>query len=52
MTIETMRRGTYPIFGFGPAGDHPWIQALARGGGEASPEWWKEAAVYSTPPCP
>lgn len=52
MTIEMMRRGTYPVFGFGPAGDHPWIQALARGGGEASPEWWKEAAVYSTPACP
>lgn len=52
MTIEMMRGGTYPVFGFGPAGDHPWIQALARGGGEASPEWWKEAAVYPTPACP
>jgi phosphosulfolactate synthase len=41
-TIEATRRGMYPVFGFGPAGDHPWIVSLAKNDGKASDEWWRE----------
>ncbi|MBI2985693.1 MAG: phosphosulfolactate synthase [Deltaproteobacteria bacterium] len=41
-TIESVRRGIYPVFGFGPAGDHPWITSLAAHDGVASEGWWKE----------
>ena len=45
-TIEATRRGTHPIFGFGPAGDHPWIHSTLLHGGKADPEWWKEFPAY------
>ncbi|MBI4489248.1 MAG: phosphosulfolactate synthase [Deltaproteobacteria bacterium] len=41
-TIEAMRRGLYPVFGFGPAGDHPWISSVAAHDGQASEGWWRE----------
>lgn len=50
--IEAIRKGRYPIFGFGPAGDMPWMKALEVGKGKVSPEWWKAAAVYETPVAP
>jgi phosphosulfolactate synthase (CoM biosynthesis protein A) len=41
-TIEDIRRGLYPVFGFGPAGDHPWIVSVAEHDGKASEGWWRE----------
>jgi phosphosulfolactate synthase len=41
-TIESMRRGMYPVFGFGPAGDHPWISSTALHDGHAPEGWWRE----------
>lgn len=40
--MEHVRLGTWPVFGFGELGDHPFMQALERSGG-AMPqgEWWK-----------
>lgn len=48
-TIEATRLGTHPIFGFGPAGDHPWIHSTLDHGGSASPTWWKEYPTYPSP---
>ena len=47
--LEATRRGTHPIFGFGPAGDHPWIHSTSVHDGVASPEWWKEFSAYPSP---
>ena len=44
-TLESVRRGLYPTFGFGPAGDHSWIKSLAVNDGQASKEWWREFPV-------
>lgn len=38
--LEHTRLGTWPIFGFGSLGDHPYIKSLERGGGVASETWW------------
>lgn len=40
--LEHTRLGTWPIFGFGPPGDHPYIKSLERGGGIASKSWWRD----------
>lgn len=48
-TIEATRRGTHPIFGFGPAGDHPWIHSTMEHGGRASEKWWQEYPAYPSP---
>lgn len=41
--LEHVRLGTWPVFGFGPPGDHPYMQALERaGGGAVSAGWWQE----------
>lgn len=40
--LEHTRRGTWPIFGFGPLGDHPYIKSLAEGNGRASETWWRD----------
>ncbi len=41
--MEHIRLGTWPVFGFGELGDHPFMQALERsGGGMPKGEWWKE----------
>ncbi len=44
-TLESVRRGFYPTFGFGPAGDHPWIKSLVTHGGKASEQWWREFPI-------
>jgi phosphosulfolactate synthase len=38
--LEEIRGGTFPAFG-APAGDHPWLASLIRGGGKAAPDWWR-----------
>ena len=40
--LEDTRRGTWPIFGFGELGDHPWIRSYLMGDGKPSPTWWKD----------
>lgn len=40
--LEHTRLGTWPIFGFGPLGDHPYIKSLEREGGAASATWWRD----------
>ena len=40
--MEHIRLGTWPVFGFGELGDHPYMQALERSQGAAPQgEWWK-----------
>ncbi len=41
-TLESVRRGFYPTFGFGPAGDHPWIKSVVTHDGNAAEKWWRE----------
>jgi len=40
--LEHTRLGTWPIFGFGPPGDHPYIKSLEKGNGVASRTWWTD----------
>lgn len=40
--VEHIRLGTWPVFGFGELGDHPYMQALEAGSGAASPTWWRD----------
>jgi phosphosulfolactate synthase len=35
--LEALRAGSHPIFGFGSAGNYPWIRAW----GEGRDDWWK-----------
>ncbi len=37
--LEHVRRGTWPIFGLGLRGDHPWIHALHEG--RTDGPWWR-----------
>ena len=46
--LEATRHGTLPIFGFGPAGDHPWINSLAKHDGKEGEKWWQEFPAYRT----
>lgn len=40
--LEHIRLGTWPVFGFGDLGDHPFMQALETTGGTLpTGEWWK-----------
>ena len=40
--MEHIRLGTWPVFGFGELGDHPFMQALEAGHGKMpTGEWWK-----------
>lgn len=40
--MEHIRLGTWPVFGFGELGDHPYMQALEKSEGAAPQgEWWK-----------
>lgn len=40
--LEHVRLGTWPVFGFGELGDHPFMQALEHSGGALpNNEWWK-----------
>jgi len=47
-TLEHTRQGIYPVFGFGPAGDHPWINSIAKRGGKERKKWWQEFPPYRT----
>jgi phosphosulfolactate synthase len=39
--LEHIRLGTWPVFGFGPLGDHPYMQALERSQGTLPTDaWW------------
>lgn len=39
--LEHVRLGTWPVFGFGGLGDHPFMQALEKtGGAMPNNEWW------------
>jgi phosphosulfolactate synthase len=40
--LEHVRLGTWPVFGFGDLGDHPYMQALERSGGaRPNDAWWQ-----------
>lgn len=40
--VEHIRLGTWPVFGFGDLGDHPFMQALERTGGKLPTDaWWQ-----------
>jgi phosphosulfolactate synthase len=40
--LEHVRLGTWPVFGFGELGDHPYMQALEQSqGARPTGEWWK-----------
>src|SRR5690606_23443515 len=43
--LEQVRLGTWPVFGFGPIGDHPYMQSLERHGGVADECWWEEIPI-------
>lgn len=47
-TLEHTRQGIYPVFGFGPAGDHPWINSIAAHDGKEGKRWWQEFPAYRT----
>jgi phosphosulfolactate synthase len=38
--MEHTRRGTWPIFGLGELGNHPWISALHEG--RTDQDWWSK----------
>jgi phosphosulfolactate synthase len=40
--LEALRSGHHPIFGFGQAGNYPWLRSLAAGGGQPSQTWWRD----------
>ena len=44
--MEHIRLGTWPVFGFGELGDHPFMQALEkRQDGAPLGEWWKAIPI-------
>ena len=44
--LEHIRLGTWPVFGFGDLGDHPFMQALEQSGGKLpTGEWWRAIAM-------
>jgi phosphosulfolactate synthase len=47
--LEHTRQGIYPIFGFGPAGDHPWINSISKRDGKEGEKWWQEFPAVPTP---
>jgi phosphosulfolactate synthase len=42
--LEHVRLGTWPVFGFGALGDHPYMQALEKAGPDGTPSatWWRD----------
>jgi len=46
--LEHIRLGTWPVFGFGSLGDHPYMQSLVKGNGKASSTWWKDIPIETT----
>jgi phosphosulfolactate synthase len=47
--LEATRHGTLPAFGFGPAGDHPWMNSLEAHDGVEGEKWWQEFPAFQTP---
>jgi len=45
--LEHVRLGTWPVFGFGSLGDHPYMQALERSGGARPNDAWWQAIPMS-----
>jgi len=44
--LEHVRLGTWPVFGFGSLGDHPYMQALERNqGAPPTDEWWRAIPI-------
>jgi phosphosulfolactate synthase len=44
--LEHVRLGTWPVFGFGPLGDHPYMQALERSqGAPPADAWWQAIPI-------
>jgi phosphosulfolactate synthase len=43
--LEHIRLGTWPVFGFGPIGDHPYMQSLEKNDGKASETWWQDIPI-------
>ncbi len=44
--LEHIRLGTWPVFGFGPLGDHPYMQALERTqGAPPTDAWWNAIPI-------
>lgn len=44
--LEHVRLGTWPVFGFGELGDHPYMQALEQSqGARPAGEWWKAIPI-------
>lgn len=44
--LEHIRLGTWPVFGFGPLGDHPYMQALERTQGALPTDaWWQSIPI-------
>jgi phosphosulfolactate synthase len=44
--LEHVRLGTWPVFGFGPLGDHPYMQALERTQGALPTDaWWQSIPI-------
>jgi phosphosulfolactate synthase len=41
--LEHTRLGTWPIFGIGSIGDHPWIQAISHNSPGGHDGWWRGA---------
>lgn len=40
--LEALRSGHHPIFGFGQAGNYPWLRSLIAGNGTPSETWWRD----------
>jgi hypothetical protein len=45
--LEHVRLGTWPVFGFGDLGDHPYMQALERTGGARPDDAWWQAIPFA-----
>ncbi|MBI3976617.1 MAG: phosphosulfolactate synthase [Chloroflexi bacterium] len=43
--LEALRQGSHPVFGFGEAGNYPWLRSVLRHQGQASQAWWTEDPV-------
>ncbi len=50
--LEHIRLGTWPVFGFGPPGNHPFMQALERTQGAPPTDTWWQAIPLPRSPAP
>jgi phosphosulfolactate synthase (CoM biosynthesis protein A) len=42
--LEALRAGSHPVFGFGEAGDYPWLRSTLKHG-KANSKWWLDDAL-------